>query len=100
MHVTRRLTRLDLADCFGDGAYVVGRGATAAADQVDEAVLGEAHNFLGHFLGCVVVLAEGVGQAGVRIAEDPGGCAVAQRLYERAHLWRAKSTVESHADTI
>ena len=70
--------RLDLADPArrlaldgsGDGRDVVGRGAAAAADQVDEAGLGELGDDRGSLVGRLVVLPERVGQAGVGVAGD------------------------------
>jgi hypothetical protein len=57
----------------GDGraiADVRGRGAAAAADQVQQAILGEAAQGGGHLFRRLVVLAEGVGQAGVGMRAD------------------------------
>ena len=56
----------------GDRGDVVGRGAAAAADQVDEAGLGELADDRGGLVGRLVVLAERVGQAGVGVAGDEG----------------------------
>ena len=56
---------------------VVGRGAAAAADEVHQPARGELAEDLGSLLGRLVVLPEGVGQPGVRVAGheavgDPG----------------------------
>ncbi len=54
----------------GDGGDVVRRGAAAAADHVDQAGLRELADQPRHVVGGLVVLAELVGQAGVRIGAD------------------------------
>ena len=59
-----------LRDGLGDGADVVGRRAAAAADDVDECRRGEFADLRRHRLRALVVLAESVGQAGVRIGAD------------------------------
>ena len=66
--LARRLAVDDLGD-FGD---VRRRCATTAADQVDQAGLGEIGNVAGLTLRRLVVLAEGVGQSGVRVAGHEG----------------------------
>ena len=53
-----------------DRADVLGRGAAAAADDVHEARCGELAEDLRRLLRRLVVLAEGVRQAGVRIGAD------------------------------
>ena len=55
---------------LGDGADVVGRRAAAAADDVDEAGLGELADERRHVFRALVVEAEFVGQAGIRIGAD------------------------------
>ena len=65
----RRGSRRRLAlDRRGDGGDVLGRGAAAAADEVEQAGLGELGQDRGRLVGRLVVLAEGVGQAGVGVA--------------------------------
>ena len=49
---------------------MVRRRAAASPDDVDETVGGEGADLLGHRLRAFVILAEGVGQAGVRICAD------------------------------
>ena len=56
----------------GNGADMVRRRAAAAADHVDEAVAHEALDLRGHLLGALVILAEGVRQAGIRVGADEG----------------------------
>src|SRR5215217_6451761 len=53
-----------------DRGDVRGRGPAAAADHVHEAGAGELREDGGGLLRRLVVLAEGVGQAGVRVAGD------------------------------
>ena len=57
---------------LGDGADVLGRRAAAAADDVDEPLVGEAGDLRRHHLRALVVAAEFVGQAGIRIGADEG----------------------------
>ena len=94
----RDLARPDVADRLGDRADVVRRRAAAAADDVDEAVAGETADLRRHRLGAFVVLAEGVGKAGVGIGADER---VGRRrdLFEvLAHGARAERTVEADGE--
>ena len=59
--------RLVRGDGGGNRRDMVRRGAAAAADDVDEAGLGEFADQARHVFRALVVLAEFVGQAGVRI---------------------------------
>ncbi len=92
-----RLARFDVGDGPGDRANVCGRGAAAAAHHVDEAVTSKAQHVLRHGLGRLVVLAERVRQARVRVARHVSGRVVADRFDERTHLLRAQRTVQSHS---
>ena len=65
-----RLARRGAVDGLGDARDVVGRGAAAAADEVDQARAGELLEHRGHLVRGLVVLTEGVGQAGVGVAGD------------------------------
>ena len=81
----RKLARRLAGDRLGDGADVVGRGAAAAADDVDEAGVGELAEQRRHVLRALVVVAEFVGQAGIGIGADEGiGEARRSRRYGRA----------------
>jgi hypothetical protein len=51
---------------------VLRRGAAAAADDVDQTAFGEFAQDFRHVLGRFVVLAKGVGQAGVGMGADVG----------------------------
>ena len=68
-----------------DGADVVRRRAAAAADDVDEPLACEFGDLFGHEFGALVVLAEGVGQAGVRIGADDRVGDVGNLLQMLAH---------------
>ena len=72
-------------------------GATAAADNVDEAVEGELVQEARELGGRDVVSAERVGQSGVRVADHVGARAARHRLDERAHLTRPERAVQPDA---
>src|SRR4029077_15858087 len=55
-----------------DGADVIGRGAAATSDGVDQPLVGQLADERRSRLRRLVVLAEGVRQAGVRVAADEG----------------------------
>src|SRR3974377_890465 len=95
-HFTRRLARYRL----GDGSDVLGRRATAAADHVDQASLGEFAEQLGHIFRALVVLTEFVRQPGVRISADEGIGDAADLSDVGAHLARAERAVETDGDRI
>jgi hypothetical protein len=65
----RRLPRRQGLDGPCDGRDVLGRGPAAPAHQVHPAGLGELPQQTGGDLRGLVVLAEGVGEAGVRVAD-------------------------------
>ena len=60
------------ADRFGDGADMLRRRAAAAADDIDQAFARELLDLGRHEVGALVILAERVGQAGIRIGADEG----------------------------
>ena len=66
----RHRARRDAVDGLRDRGDVLGPRAAAAADEVQHALAREAAEHLRHVLGRVVVAAELVRQAGVRIARD------------------------------
>ena len=84
----------------GDLADVFGGRAAAAADQVQPAVAGEFADDRGGFGRRLVVLAKGVGQAGVRVAADEGRGDACQVLDEGPHLRRAERAVESDGERL
>ncbi len=79
-----------------DLADVLGRRAATAADDVDEAVARELAEEAARVLGLLVVLAERVRQAGIRMAGDPGRCQLGEVLDVGPQLRRAERAV--HAD--
>ena len=87
-----RLDRLNLAR---DGGDVLGRGAAAAADDVDEAMLRPVGDLIGQLIGRLVVAAEGVGQAGVRVRRDVAVADARQLLDVLAQFISAERAVES-----
>ncbi len=70
------------------------RRAAAPADEVDEAVVGEAAQQHARHVRGLVVLAEGVRQARVRVAGDIGGGNAGEVLEEGAHLLCAERAVD------
>ena len=75
---------------------MVGRGAAAAADDVDEAGVGEFADQRRHGVGAFVVMAEFVGQAGIGIGADQRIGDAAELGKMRAHLSGAERTIEAH----
>jgi hypothetical protein len=72
---------------------VVLRGSTAAAQDVAEAALGELPEVLRRGLGALVVAAEGVRQAGVRVARRVHGRDAREDLEVGTHLGGAERAV-------
>ena len=87
--------RRDAVDRGGDLANVVGRRAAAAADDVDEPVACELAEHAARVVRLLVVQAELVRQAGVRIAGDPRRRDPRHVLDERPHLRRAERAVDA-----
>ena len=82
-------------DRAGDGGDVVGRGAAAPADEVEEAGVGELREDRGRLVGRLVVLAEGVGQAGVGVDADERVGEPRQLGDVGAHVAGAEGAVEA-----
>ena len=78
-----------------DLADVLGRRAAAPADDVDEAVLGEAAEVAARVARLLVVLPHRVRQARVRVAGHVRVGDARELLEERAHLARAQRAVDS-----
>ena len=77
-----------------DGPNVVGGGAAAAAEHVDQPVLGERAQQPRRRRGVLVELAEGVGQPGVRVQGDGHLGDRGELLEEGADLARPEGAVE------
>ena len=82
-------------DGGGDLLHVLGRRAAAAADDVDQPGLGELAEVAARVGRLLVVLAEGVGQAGVRVAGRVRRRDAREVLDERPHLRRAERAVDA-----
>ena len=82
----------------GDGADVVRGGAAAAAHDVHEPARGELAQLAGRLVRALVVLAEGVRQAGVGVAAGPAGGDPREVGEVWPHLARAEGAVEAHAE--
>ena len=87
----RRIRRHGL----GDRGDVRRRGAAAAADQVEQAGLGELAQHRGHVLGRFVVAAERVGQAGVGMGADVGVGDLGEHVDVRAQVLGAERAVQA-----
>ena len=87
--------RRDAVDRGDDLPDVLGRRAAAAADDVDEAVARELAEEAARVLRLLVVLAERVRQAGVRMARDPRRRDLREILDERPHLGAAERAVDA-----
>ncbi len=82
----------------GDGGDVRRRRAAAAADDVEEAAAGKLGQQCAGLVGLLVVFAEGVGQAGVRIAAHVAGGDPRQLGHVGPHLGRAEGAVDADAE--
>ena len=89
-----RLARRLAAHGFGDRADVGGRRAAAAADDVDEAGVGELGEQPRHVFRALVIEAELVGQAGIGIGADERIGDAREIGDVGAHLLRAERAVE------
>src|SRR6266540_3386295 len=87
-------------DCAGKGADVLRSRAAAAADDVDQAVLGELAQGAARVLRLLVVRAHLVRQARVRMTRDPGRGDAREILDERAHLRRAEGAVDADDERV
>ena len=87
-------------DRGGNRRDMVRRGAAAAADDVDEAGLGKLADQPRHVFRAFVVLAEFVGQSGVRIGANQGIGDAADVCDMRAQVFGAERTVESDGDRL
>ena len=92
---TGGLARLGVVRLLGERANVVGRRAAAAADQVDESFLDELAKGGRHLLRRLVVAAELVGQARVRVHADEGGRDVRERFHVRPQSRGSECAVQA-----
>eukprot|EP00955_Chlamydomonas_euryale_P083344 363841-Chlamydomonas_euryale.AAC.16 len=90
------LARLILGRHVLDGSNVLGRGAAAASNRVDQLVLTERPNLLGHGVALLVVPTHGVGKASVGVAEHKAVSTVAQVCNVLLHVARAQGAVEAN----
>ena len=93
-HDPRRTAR----DRVCDGGNVRGRGAAAAADQVDQAGLGPLAQLRSGLVGRLVVAAELVGEPGIGVGADPRLGDPREIGEVRAHVRRAEGAVEPDAE--
>ncbi len=89
-----RPSRRLAAHGMGDGADMIGRRAAAAADDVDEAGLGEFGEQSRHVFGALVIEAELVGQAGIGIGADERVGDAGEVGDVGAHLLGAERAIE------
>ena len=82
-------------DGLGNVGDVVGRGAAAAADEVDETAVGEVAQDRGGLVRLLVVLAEGVRESGVRVTADEAVGESRDLRDVRPHLLGAEGAVEA-----
>src|SRR5574343_1881509 len=80
---------------FGNGADMVGRGAAAAANDIDDAGLGPAFDFVGQHVGRFIVAAEGIWQAGVGVGRDVAVADARQFLDVLAQFLGAERAVQA-----
>ena len=90
----RQLSRRLAAHRLGDRADVGRRRAAAAADDVDEAGIGELGEQPRHVFRALVIEAELVGQAGIGIGADEGIGDAGEIGDVGAHLLRAERAIE------
>ena len=96
----RQLTRRQAADGGGDAGDVVRRGAAAAAHDVDDPGLGELPQEPRRLVGLLVVAAERVRQAGVRVGRDVAAGQPRQLRDVRAHLLRTQRAVDADDERV
>ena len=93
-HCARRMSR----DRVCDSGDVRGRGAAAAADQVDQAGLGPLAQLRGGLVGRFVIAAELVGEPGIGVGADPRLGDPRQVGDVGAHVGRPEGAVEPDAE--
>ena len=93
-HVRDRARRL-AGHRLGDRGDMRGRGAAAAAHDVDEAIGGELADELGHVVRALVVIAELVGQARIRIGTNQSVGDAPDLRHVGAHLLGPERAIQS-----
>ncbi len=96
----RRLARGQAVDRVGDGGDVLGAGAAAAAHDVEPALARELAEQRGHVVRRVVVAAELVGQAGVRVAGGRQRGDARQLLDVGPHVVGAERAVDAYREQV
>ena len=91
----RHAPRRQAGDSQSELSRVLGSRATAAANEIDEAVLGECAEIAARIPRLLVVEAELVREPRVRVAGGVRRCHLGQALDERPHLGRAERAVHT-----
>ena len=91
----RQRARLGPGSAFGQGADVFRRGAAAAADEIHPAARDEVADGLRHLLGGLVVAAEGIGQASVRMYAHESAGDLRQLLHVRTQRLGTQGAVQA-----
>ena len=85
-------------DGFRDGRNMLRCRAAAPADDIDQSRFGEFAQEIRHIGGALVIVAELVRQAGVRVGAHKGVGQPAQLRDMRAHLTRTERAIEPDGD--
>ncbi len=94
----RDLPRRDAFHALGDRMNMRWRRAATAADDIDEPGVGEFADERGHVFGALVIKAEFVGQAGVRVSADERVGDPRELGEMGAHFARAECAVKPDAE--
>ena len=89
-----------LPTAFGDRADVLRRRAAAAADDIDQPLARKLLDLGGHEFRALVILAEFIGQAGIRIGADEGVGDAGNLRQMRAHGVGAERAVQADRERI
>ena len=92
------LAGLELRHHLREAADVVLGGTAAAADGVDQAVLGEHAALIRHLVALLVVAAHGVGETSVGVAKHPAVRRLGEVLDVGNHVLGAEGAVETNRD--
>ena len=83
---------------LGNGAYVFGRRAAAAANHIEQSLLCETPDLRRHGFGAFVILAEFIGQAGIGIGTDKCIRDTRDLGQMRAHGLGAERAIQSNGE--